>query len=395
MVIDSWDYPYNGTVVSTRRFVKALQGKFKFSVFCTPNANLADEANGASKRVDKNKVNFPRLSLPGFNHIIEAMKAPLAKPDKRLINKMLAESALLHVQYPFFLGFNAIQEAKHLKLPIICSFHSQPENLLMSLGLKSPLLAKFLYQFFIHYFYRHADLVLAPSKFAAGLLEEHGLTKPVEVLSNGVPMRFLEVERSPGRNASADTKFRILSVGRFAGEKHQDLILKAVSKSRFKDKITLTLVGTGPKEKDLKRLAINLDMKVQIGSVDDECLLSLYSSADLFVHAGEIELEGMSVMEAMAAGNAVLVSDSSDSAASTLVQDKTALFSNGSVLDLVSKIDSLLADANLRSMQAFANREWARNYSHETSVLQLSRIYQRLISKGEPIVKINDLDDEI
>lgn len=379
VVIDSWDYPYNGTVVSTRRFVSALRGKYIFRVFCTPDTRT----DSGSQSDDEGKVDFPRLSLPGFNQIIDSMKAPLAKPDKSSIRAGLKGCALLHVQYPFFLGYSAIHEAKRLNMPIICSFHIQPENLLMNLGIKSSYFAKLLYRFFIHFFYRHANLVLAPSLFAANLLKQHGLTVPVEVLSNGVPMHFLQVPRNRCIRKDQPDKFRVLSVGRFAGEKRQDLILSAISKSVYRDKIELHLVGTGPKERELKNLAVELSVNLEIGSVSDEQLLALYSSADLFIHAGEIELEGMSVVEAMAVGNAVLVSDSPDSATPTLMRDETALFKNGCADDLRVKLDSFLADPDRRTNQGIVNREWAAKFSHDESVLQLSNIYQSLISKAQ------------
>jgi 1,2-diacylglycerol 3-alpha-glucosyltransferase len=379
VVIDSWDYPYNGTVVSTRRFVRALRRECSFRVFCTPDT----DADSGSEGDDERKVEFPRLSLPGFNQIIESMKAPLAKPDKSLIKMALKECGLLHVQYPFFLGYSAIHEAKRINMPIICSFHIQPENLLMNLGIKSSYLAKLLYRLFIHFFYRHADLVLAPSMFAANLLKQHGLIIPVEVLSNGVPMHFLHLPRNSPIRAGQSDKYRILSVGRFAGEKRQDLILRAISTSVYKEEIELYLVGTGPKERELKNLAVELSVNVEIGSVDDEKLLALYSRADLFIHAGEIELEGMSVVEAMASGNTVLVSDSPDSATPSLMRDKTALFKNGCADDLSVKLDAFLADPDRRAKQGIENREWAGKFSHDESVLQLSNIYQRFISKTD------------
>lgn len=370
VVIDSWDYPYNGTVVSTRRFIAALEAHFQFRIFCTPDPEIESVQFGVSCK----KIAFSRLSLPGFNRIIESMKSPLARPDRKRLRKTLRQCGLLHVQYPFFLGLAAIREAKGLGIPVICSFHIQPENLLMNLGIQSRWLVNLLYWFFIKFYYNHADLVISPSEFAAGLLRAHGLQTPTKVISNGVPEQFLKVERK-----QSGVNFKVLSVGRLAGEKKQDLILKAIAASKFKGKIEVTLVGAGPQESALKALAATLGLNYSIGSVDDASLLKLYSEADLFVHAGEIELEGMSVIEAMATGNAIIVSNSRDSATPSLIQDKGALFENRSLKDLTQKIDYYLSEPNIRARQGEENRKWAAQFSHEVSIEKLSELYRDLL----------------
>jgi len=205
VVIDPWSYPFNGTVVSTRRFVGALEREgYSFQILSIQAPDLpADEA-------------FEKLSLPGFNRIIDSMRAPLAKPDRARLRVLLAGCDLLHVQYPFFLAHAAIREARALGLPVVCSFHVQPENILQNIRLPSRLLTRLLYRLFIRFIYGKADHVIAPSAFAAGLLSRHGLDRPITVLSNGVPERFFQVERRP-----AAAGFLLLSVGRLAREKQQ------------------------------------------------------------------------------------------------------------------------------------------------------------------------------
>ena len=187
VVIDPWEYPFNGTVVSTRRFVGALEDKIDFTLLATPKP---DSTN------DRRMIKFPKLSIPGFNGIIESMKVPLANPWGRVrVADSLKGQDLVHMQFPFFLGAAACRAAKRLGLPLICSFHVQPENLLRNLGRNSALLASWLYKLFIWGIYRHADLVITPSAFAAEQLKAHGLDRPIEVLSNGVPeFPFIEAK---------------------------------------------------------------------------------------------------------------------------------------------------------------------------------------------------------
>ena len=368
IVIDSWDYPYNGTVVSTRRFVASLNNKFDIKLLATP-----DPDQPADERI----VPFKKLSLSGYNHIIDSMRVPLARWNTRLLEKTLSGVDLLHVQFPFFLGYKAVRMAKRKGVPVVASFHVQPENLLHNLGLQSERLAELFYKLFIWAFYNRADLVIAPSQFAAQLLLKHGLHRPVEVLSNDVPEEFYQVTRTLRGAASP---FRILTVGRFAPEKQQEVILRAVALSQHHRKIEVVMAGAGPLETDIRDLAHDLDIRATIGYVSDEELLALYGQADLFIHAGEIELEGMSVMEAMAAGNTVLVSDSGQSATSELIDYEEGVFKSGDIGDLARKIDYWYTQNQEREEQGQRNRVWAEQRSHSQSVDKLTSLYMQLIS---------------
>ncbi len=368
VVIDPWDFPYNGTVVSTRRFVAALDEEIDFKLLATPKQGDAR---------DDRIVAFPKLSIPGFNRVIEGMKVPLANPwGATHVEDSLRGLDLVHMQFPFFLGAAVCRAAKRLELPLICSFHVQPENLLRNIGLNSSWLAKLLYKLFISVMYRHADLVLPPSKFAADQLRLHGLKQPIEVLSNGVPGNFFELQRRPSETGTV----KILSVGPLASEKHHQSIFSALARSRHSSKIELRVIGAGPLELQLKRHAKNLGINATIGTASDRELCEAYQSADLFVHAGEIELEGMSVLEAMAAGNAVLISDSKDSAAVEFIQDERALFSRPDLNDLVTKLDYWLDHPVEREAAGIHNRKIALQRHHDKSVQQLRDTYHRFLS---------------
>ena len=359
ILIDPWDFPFNGTVVSTRRFVAALRQLGYDIQLLAIAGEGSDSADG-----------FQRLSIPGINPIIDAMRAPLARPDREKLRRLLGQCSLLHIQYPFFLANAALQEARSLGIPVICSFHVQPENILQNLRMNSRWLSRVLYRLFIQVFYARADRVIAPSAFAADLLRSHGLTTPISVLSNGIPARFFGVVRAPTEN-----RFQILSVGRLAREKQQETLLRAIAQSSHADEIELILAGVGPRERYLSRLARDLGVRATIGWIEDDALLDLYGSADLFVHTGSIELEGMSVLEAMAAGNAVVVSDAPGSACATFNCLASSRFQSGNATDLALHIDYWFEHADERILQGRRNRQFARSHTLEESVEGLMAIY--------------------
>jgi glycosyltransferase involved in cell wall biosynthesis len=372
MVIDPWYHPFNGTVVSTRRFVDALAAQFDFKILL---ALAPDEA------LEANCMGFSRLRIPGINFIIDRMKAPLGLPNRQKLQQAMQEADLLHVQFPFFLGHGAIAEAKRQDKPVVMSFHVQPENILSNLGVSSRWLTDLLYRFFIWRFYDRADCVIAPSHFAADLLHEAGLAQPVTVLSNGVTEDFFLAHAQVHASVNETPMFHIVSVGRLAKEKQQPQLLRAIAASRFKNEIRLTLAGTGPQQGKLMDLAAELGVQAEIGRVSDERLKRLYQTADVFVQTSAVELEGMSVLEAMAAGCPVLINRSNTSAVPEFVVAPEATYAMNDVADLTHKLEAMLENPDLRSAAGQENRQIAQSRHHDHSVNALAQLYRRVLGE--------------
>ena len=381
MVIDAWLEPYNGTTVSTRRFVAALEAAgHRVEVLAIGRGDACAVQTASAITA------FEQLSVPGFNRLINAMRAPLAKPDRARIREALARCDVLHVQFPFMLGYATVVEAQKTRVPIVCSFHVQPENILLNIGLKGEPLRGWLYRLFVWAFYARADLVIAPTPFAADLLRGHGVSRPIRVISNGVPAAFFDHERR--RGPAADGRIRILSVGRLAKEKSQETLLRAVAACTHRARIDLTLAGAGPRQAELIRLAAQLGLDVHIGPISDAALLDHYADADLFVHCGAVELEGMSVLEAMAMGLPILVSDSPDSALARLIPDEARRFHASDPTDLAAKLDDWLERPEELAAEGIANRTFAEGFAHARSVEALVAAYREVVgpAQDQPVV---------
>lgn len=366
MVVDPWDHPFNGTVVSTRRFVRALSERGIDMRVLTIGPG---DGSGPGQR-----FGFEELRLPGVGRIIDAMRSPLARPDRQRLDEALRDCDLLHVQYPFFLGDSAITAARARSIPVLCSFHVQPENILSNLGLGGGAAVGLLYRLFRRRFFHRADRVIAPSEFAAALLRRHGVRAPIRVVSNGVPQRFFDLGHAPPTNGP----WHVLSVGRLAREKDQATLIRAVAACRQRAQVTLHLAGAGPRQATLTALARRLGVNAHIGPVTDSTLDALYRDAALFVHCGGVELEGMSVMEAMASGNPVVVSAADASASSELIRGADTHFRAGDAHALARLLERWLSDPEGRIRLGQANRERARALHHDRSVSALLAVYDEV-----------------
>jgi 1,2-diacylglycerol 3-alpha-glucosyltransferase len=327
--------------------------------------------------------------LPSFQLPLRAMREMgfvMAKPVRAVLARAFADVDVVHLQFPFWLSFAALRDARRLRLPVVAAFHVQPENALFSVGIHSAWLNDAIYGVLVKRFYNHVDAVLCPTDFAAQKLRDHGLTTRTVVISNGVPpdvARAMAANPPVSHHAPAG-RFFILAVGRFAAEKHQDVIIEAVRLSRHRDRIRLVLSGWGPREEELKLLASSLPNGAEIGFLSREKLVEDYRTADLFVHAGEVELEGMSVLESMSAGLPALIANAPESAASKLALNEDFTFPAGDATALAAKLDALIDNPAKLEAARDLYRERARHFDFSASIEKLVELYRSVIAAAAP-----------
>jgi 1,2-diacylglycerol 3-alpha-glucosyltransferase len=324
-------------------------------------------------------------ALPSFQLPLRAMRESgfvMARPDRAVLARALAHVDVVHLQFPFWLSFAALEEARKLGLPVVAGFHVQPENALFNVGVRSDWLNDRVYHALVNRFYNKVDGVICPTPFAAEKLRSHGLKTPAFVISNGVPPDVADAMASHTDQTprSPDGKFLILAVGRLAAEKRQDVIIEAVRLSRHRDQIRLVLSGAGPREAELRGLAAALPNGAEFGFLSRETLLDRFRTADLFIHASEVELEGMSVLEAMSAGLPALIANAPESAASSFALNDDFSFPAGDAVALSAKIDALIDDRAKLDAAREPYRQRAHQFDFNASVDKMVDVYRKVIA---------------
>src|SRR5512138_322068 len=262
---------------------------------------------------------MPHFYAPVVKRVMKRMNTPLAVPKYLKLRKAIREMDIVHIQFPFFLGIRSVRIATRLKIPVISTFHIQAEHLAMNTGITSPAFIRLCYRIWVKRIYNRSCMVICPSKFARDELQRYGLTAPAIVISNGILPIFrpLIVERDVEHSG----KFIVLSVGRYAPEKHQELIIRAIGLSRHKDKIQLFLIGEGPMKEKLEESGRTLPNRPIFLTMSSEELVTYYNMADLYVHAASVEVECMTVLEAIGCGLPPVIADSPKSAAKQFALD--------------------------------------------------------------------------
>lgn len=157
--------------------------------------------------------------------------------------------------------------------------------------------------------FRHAAAVVSLGGGLTDILRKHvpDPNNRICTIPNGVE---LPADQAPPRPA-AEAELRLLFVGRFAPNKGIPDLLEAVQLVEDRSigvRLYLDLVGTGPLWADLVRQP-HSDAVRYHGAVNDAELQRLYAAADVFVLPTHFEGMPTVVLEAMARGLPIVVSD--------------------------------------------------------------------------------------
>lgn len=174
----------------------------------------------------------------------------------------------------------------------------------------------------------------------------------------------------------------VLMIGRLSREKRQDVLIEAVRQSRHADQIQLVLAGQGPRRQALIQQAQGLAHPVAVDFYSQEDLRRLIAQADLYVHAADAEIEGMSCMEAFAEGLVPVVSDSPLSAVPQFALDERSLFRSGDSGDLAQKIDWWIEHPKEREEMSLRYADSAKKYALEHCVAQFEQMMRQAMEEG-------------
>lgn len=344
----------NGTTIAAMNLIRYLKKQGHIvRILC------ADQ----NKKGQENCWVVPNMNFgKTLNKYVEKVGVTLAKPVEDIIRDCIKGSDVVHILIPLYLSMNAIKIAKEYDIPMTASFHMQAENLTSYFKLNN---VKFInaavYKIIYKYVYQYVDKIHFPTKFIEEIFEKNiKKTTPGCVISNGVN-DYVKKENIE-KPLEYQNKIVILTTGRYAREKSQDTLIKAIYHSKYKDKIQLILGGQGIKEKEYRKLAKNLPIQPLFKFYSRTEIIDVLNYADIYVHPAEIELEGISCIEAIACGKLTIVSNSKLSATKEFAVDERCIFKCRKPKDLARVIDywidhpeekKIIEDKYLHSALAF------------------------------------------
>ncbi len=379
----------SGSGISTKRIATGLAERNHTVAVACPGKNF-----GLIKNIENNLTVFRLSSIPVLLYR-DYYFSPFAKKYMTEIFSDF-EPDIVHIQDHFFISTAAFNEALKHDIPVIGTNHFHPGNLLPHSKIKKDLvLYKILERMFWDSFvkvFNQLNLVTVPSNYAAEIIKNVGIKKPnIYVVSNGINLDFFN--NSQVGNSSKEyiqnrynikkQKVTLISVSRLEKEKRVDILIKALALIKDEADFQFIVVGCGKEKTNLEYLAKYYSISDRIiftGLISDNDVINLYKISDIFLTASEIELQGISIMEAMASGLPVVASSSM--AIPELVLDgiNGYLFEPGNIKKASEKILLLIKNENLR--REFGNNSCniIKKHDFNKTLDEFEKIYFNIIS---------------
>lgn len=209
----------------------------------------------------------------------------------------------------------------------------------------------------------HYDKIIANSPATEEKLKRLNFKSDIRTIVSGIDLDFINSVRSKKKN-------QVIYVGRLIKYKNVDLLLNEFSK--VKDS-KLIIVGSGPEEENLKRLAKKLDINVDFrGFVTEKEKIRLIKSSQLLINPSSVEGLGLILLEAMACGTPVVAKNLS-----------TYFFcnKNNSLLgdNFASNITKLLENNTLRARLRKNGLKTAKDFSWDRTADKVEALYKELV----------------
>lgn len=318
-----------------------------------------------------------RFRFPKFNDEVKALID--WKPD------------LIHSQSEFASYLIAKRLAKRLGIPVVHTYHTVYEDYTHYFS-PSKRLGKKIAATGTRWVCKRPQAVIAPTEKVRRMLERYGIGpdgQQVFVVPTGIdPAPFADRSNRDALRqkygVSSDTVLMV-AVGRLGKEKNYEEVLHYLK--QFGDpRVRLLLVGDGPDRGHLEKLAEELrlnDRVVFAGMIPHSEIGPYYSVADLFVCASSSETQGLTYLEAEAAGLPVLCRRD-DCLSGVIINGE-----NGWQYDTYEEFADYLTrmlDPDLRAQMGNTAREHMEaNYSAAAFAQKVLKIY-------ETVIKLHDAD---
>ncbi len=204
---------------------------------------------------------------------------------------------------------------------------------------------------------KFANEVFVTSKAIKLKLKKKYPQLEITLLPNGVDTKTFK----PKLKTFNPKNINILFVGRLEKQKNLENLIHAISYSKLKDKITLTLIGRGSQEQKLKRLTQKKSIKTKfITRLPHHKMPKEYQKADIFTLVSMIEGQPKAIIEALSCGLPVIASNI-PALREIIAHRKNGLLTDTSPKKIAESIGHLVKNEHMRKRLTQNARKTAIN----------------------------------
>lgn len=321
IVIDDYHNNSNGMSISTQRFVK----EFK-KLGCDVRVLAIGDVS----------YSLPEMKIPFFAKLIAQQGFHFALPVRKTTLKAVQWADYVHLDTPFPIGWQAGHLAKKMGKTVTGTFHIYPQNMTASVPILNQKWINNLIMFvFKKISYKNCDVIQCPTAKVKRNLQKYHFPQKLVVVSNGIAQAFID---NPHKT-DTQQDFTILCIGRFSNEKDQYTLFRAMQVCKYAKNINLIFAGQGPLKDKFEALAKTLPRKPIMRYFNSKQLRKLEAKSQLVVHCANVEVEGMSCMEAFASGCVPIIASSDLSSTASYSLTKNNQFKAEDYHELAKRIE--------------------------------------------------------
>ncbi len=380
---DSYPPYINGVSTSVAMLKKALEKKGHTVYVVTVSNNALKYEYDEDEKI----VKVPGIPIGIYDYRLSRIY-PLT-----MINTMKNWNLdVIHSHTEFGIGILARLVAKQFDIPLVHTYHTLYEDYTHYIthgyfDKSSKKIVEYLTKFYCDK--TATELIVPTNKIYKLFKEKYEFQKNIHIVPTGIEVeRFYteNVDKSYVQTLRKKLKlqkkdFVILFVGRLASEKNVEFLLNAQRKLIEKHpNIKLLIVGDGPDKKKYEQLAKDLKISQNVifnGKAAWEEMPFFYHCADVFATASTTETQGLTVIEAMAAG-VVPLCIKDESFLGTVTNELNGLiFENEE--EYINQVLMLYKDEQLRQRYDNQARIQAEHCSSSSYAERVLEVYNRAI----------------
>lgn len=301
---------------------------------------------------------------------------------------------LIHTHTEFSLGLFGRSMAKALDIPAVHTMHTIYEDYthyIMKVGMLDPV-AKTAAKKLSRYFCNTADAVIAPTDKVRDILAGYGVCANISVIPTGIDLDKFAPKQYDADTAEVlrreysieDSDKVLLYIGRISEEKNiAELLYGFEDYLPSHQNTKFLLVGDGPDLENLKTLAADLGIANQVifaGGKPWDQIGMYYQLGSAFVSASQSETQGLTYIEALAAGLPLIVK--ADRCLNNVLHEGRNGFSFENTSGFQTAMDAVLSDENTRMIYAQTAQKSAYDFSAEMFGQSAAELYIDVLSQS-------------
>ncbi|MBI5742396.1 MAG: glycosyltransferase [Candidatus Niyogibacteria bacterium] len=288
---------------------------------------------------------------------------------------------VIHTQLFFGVGLSALFISRLLRKPLVGTNHTAIKEFAHYIS-KYAFVGHWLEKYVVWY-YNRCLFVTGPSESVLTEMVAAGFKAPHRALSNPVAVRDFALtvpiaERAVLKKKFGLTEHTLVYAGRLAREKNVDEIISALALMRqIVPDACLALAGHGAALTELRAQAEKLGVVVKfLGFLKKDELVLLYQAAEIFTIMSRSETQGLSMMQAMAAGLPVIAARAR-ALPEYVNAENGILVEHGDVVSLARAAAELFQNNEKRAALGRGGQKYVQRFSPENIAAEWEKIYEK------------------